>query len=164
MGYAESKHVSERLLALASEKSSIPTSVCRVGQIAGPIHGTKGMWNKQEWLPSLVLSSQHLGLVPDSLGTVDMIDWIPVDVLAAIVLELALGKIAHRAVYHTVNPKSTTWEALLPSVQAGLGPDVKTVTLAAWVEALAASANLSATQEKLAANPAVKLLDSMRVW
>lgn len=53
MGYAESKHISERRLALASEKSAIPASVCRMGQIAGPVHDVKGMWNKQEWLPSL---------------------------------------------------------------------------------------------------------------
>jgi len=159
MGYGESKHVTERLLALASEKSQIRASFCRMGQIAGPVHGIKGMWNKQEWLPSLVLSSQHLGLVPDSLGTVDKIDWIPIDVLAAVVLELALERNANRRVYHTVNPKFTTWEALLPSVQAELGPDVKTVTLAAWVKALTASSSASTTQKELAANPAVKLLD-----
>lgn len=159
MGYAESKHISERLLDIASEKSQVLASVCRIGQIAGPIHGIKGMWNKQEWLPSLVLSSQHLGLVPDSLGTLDKVDWIPVDVLAPIVLELALGRHATRGVYHAVNPKSTTWEALLPSIQAEIGPDVKTVTLAAWVEALTASLSVSTTQKELAANPAVKLLD-----
>lgn len=36
MGYAESKHVSECILSIASEKSGVPISILRVGQIAGP--------------------------------------------------------------------------------------------------------------------------------
>lgn len=92
-----------------------------------------------------MLSPRHLGLVPDSLGTMDKIDWIRIDVLAVIILELALKPHASRMVYHTVNPRFTTWEALLPSVQAELGPDVETVTLAAWVKALNASSSASVT-------------------
>ena len=46
MGYAESKHVSERLLDLAGRKLQSPVSICRVGQIASRIEGHKGMWNK----------------------------------------------------------------------------------------------------------------------
>ena len=39
IGYAESKHISERLLNLAIKKSQVPVSICRVGQIAGLIQG-----------------------------------------------------------------------------------------------------------------------------
>lgn len=75
-GYGESKHVSERLCAAASANCGIPTSIHRVGQIGGPTT-EKGMWNKQEWLPSLVATSKTIGKIPTSLGSVS-VNWIPV--------------------------------------------------------------------------------------
>jgi thioester reductase-like protein len=55
-GYSESKWITERLLDAARETSGVSSAVLRVGQIAGPSHVAKGkfgMWNKQEWLPSV---------------------------------------------------------------------------------------------------------------
>jgi nucleoside-diphosphate-sugar epimerase len=75
-GYGESKYVSERICAIASARSGVPTSIYRVGQIGGPT-AEKGLWNKQEWLPSLVATSKTLQQVPNSLGTMP-VDWIPV--------------------------------------------------------------------------------------
>lgn len=75
-GYGESKHVSERICAAASAKRGVPTSIHRVGQIGGPT--TKmGMWNKQEWVPSLVATSKTIKQIPSSLGPVP-IQWVPV--------------------------------------------------------------------------------------
>lgn len=161
MGYAESKHISERLLAHASSHAHIPTVICRVGQIAGPVRdGARGTWNKQEWFPSLIQSSTHLNLIPDSLGAMQTIDWLPIDLLADIISALALAPCAPTAhVFHTVNPNTTTWPALLPHVQATLGPDVKPVSLATWVKALRDSSTSSSVTHALDANPAVKLLD-----
>lgn len=161
MGYAESKHISERLLARASADVGIPTVICRVGQVAGPVReNAQGMWNKREWFPSLVQSSMHLGLIPDSLGAMYHIDWIPIDLLADIISALSLTPSTPASrVFHTVNPNTTTWAALLPHLQAELGPEVKVVSLATWVQALRKSAaSLSLTQD-LDANPAVKLVD-----
>lgn len=67
MGYGESKYLAEILLDYASRTLSIDVRVARVGQIAGPVKD-QGIWNEWEWLPSLVLSSLHVGAVPDSLG------------------------------------------------------------------------------------------------
>lgn len=67
MGYGESKYLAELLLDYASKRLSIDARIARVGQIAGPVKG-QGIWNEWEWLPSLVLSSLHVGAVPDSLG------------------------------------------------------------------------------------------------
>ena len=53
MGYGESKYVAELLLEAGAEKSGVPTVICRVGQLAGPVTKKGGMWNKQEWLPSV---------------------------------------------------------------------------------------------------------------
>ena len=63
IGYAESKHISERLLDSAANLCDQRTTVCRLGQIAGPVlRGEKGTWGRQEWFPSIIASSAHLGL------------------------------------------------------------------------------------------------------
>lgn len=76
-GYGESKFVSERICAIASARSGVPTSLHRVGQIAGPT--TKhGVWNKQEWLPALIATSKTLQKIPTTIGSMSSVDWIPV--------------------------------------------------------------------------------------
>jgi thioester reductase-like protein len=75
-GYGESKHVSERICAMASAKCGVPTSIHRVGQIGGPTTEL-GMWNKQEWVPSLVAASKTIKQIPNSLGSVS-VQWVPV--------------------------------------------------------------------------------------
>ena len=93
MGYAQSKYVAERLLDQATRIAGIPTTICRVGQVAGPVktHGVGGVWNKSEWLPSLISSSKYLGMIPESLGPNDMIDWVPVDILSKILVDLLVS-------------------------------------------------------------------------
>lgn len=75
-GYGESKHVAERICLEASRRASVRTSVYRVGQIAGPTTKS-GLWNTQEWLPSIIATSKALGKVPDQLGAM-VVDWVPV--------------------------------------------------------------------------------------
>ncbi|MCJ1463036.1 hypothetical protein MMC07_001640 [Pseudocyphellaria aurata] len=162
MGYGESKHISERLLGLGSANFNLPISICRVGQVAGPVRSTQGMWNKQEWFPSLVLSSKHLGVIPDTLGTLKDIDWIPIDLLSSIISELALKPSSPDAlarVFHTVNPSITTWTTLLPHVQAELGAEVAVVPFATWLKKLRASSASSTSAQDFTVNPALKLLD-----
>ena len=160
MGYAESKHISERLLAIAGRFSNVSASVCRVGQVAGPIGSEKGMWNRQEWFPSIVASSAYLGLLPDSLVAMGS-EWIPVDVLAKVIVELLDhaedGDITR--VYHALNPYSAEWRNLLPTVKEILGENTRVVTYHQWVDALEKSA---AKTEDIARNPAIKLLDFFR--
>ncbi|KZF22836.1 NRPS-like enzyme [Xylona heveae TC161] len=184
MGYAESKYVAERLLDEASRIADIPASICRVGQIAGPTT-KQGMWNKQEWFPSIVASSKYLGKLPLSLGSLDKIDWIPVDILAKVLLQLLKGDRSHpnevnglngtngtnganghghhtaqhsngARVYHTVNPSKTSWTSLLPSVQKHLGSALDVVSLEQWLAALRDS---SGGTPDINANPGVKLID-----
>ncbi|KAL8928039.1 MAG: hypothetical protein Q9172_001094 [Xanthocarpia lactea] len=90
MGYAQSKYIAERLLGTASSIAGVPATIVRVGQVAGPIKGNSdgGCWNKREWLPSLIASSRHLGKIPVSLGANEEIDWIPIDVLSEVLVEL----------------------------------------------------------------------------
>jgi nucleoside-diphosphate-sugar epimerase len=87
MGYAQSKLIAEQLIDAAARVSGLQSTICRVGQIAGPTT-EQGCWSLKEWFPSLVASSVTLGMLPEGLGEMDMVDWIPVDLVAKIVLEL----------------------------------------------------------------------------
>lgn len=75
-GYGESKHVSERICLAASTKSHVPTTVYRVGQIAGPTTSS-GQWNSHEWLPTIISTSKAMGKIPNRLGSI-AVDWVPV--------------------------------------------------------------------------------------
>lgn len=168
MGYGQSKYVAERVLDIAARVSNVPAVICRVGQIAGPTTAT-GVWPKQEWFPSLIASSRYLGKLPCSLGRMESVDWIPVDILGRIIVELAIGQdgaVEERApgagalVYHTINPKRISWKNLVSTVSNGLsdgGSKVETVPLDVWLEELRLST--SEGKQNLAINPAVKLLD-----
>ncbi|CAF9913655.1 MAG: hypothetical protein ALECFALPRED_008933 [Alectoria fallacina] len=186
MAYAQSKHLAERLLDAANRTCGIKSAICRVGQVAGPVlrEHQSGMWNKQEWLPSLIASSKFLGRIPETLGPNELVDWIPVDLLSKIVIELLLPKDCatpptpnrHHVkaeeppppppppppptptVYHAVNPHTTPWSELLPAILASIHdqPPPEPVTLRDWVAALATSA--VEHEEHVDRNPAVKLL------
>ena len=54
IGYGESKYVAELLLEAAKDKSGVSAAICRVGQLTGPVV-KDGVWNKQEWFPSVSL-------------------------------------------------------------------------------------------------------------
>jgi thioester reductase-like protein len=141
MGYGESKLVSENILGEAA-KHGIPVDIARVGQIAGPVlRGEKGAWSLQEWLPTIVKSSAELLVLPSDLGNMNIIEWIPVDVLSKIIVELTFQVASSTArVFHLANPHATTWEALLPGIQRRLtqksGEDLKIVPWTEWVEVL----------------------------
>jgi thioester reductase-like protein len=145
MGYGESKHLSERVLKYASRKlPSLRIQIARVGQVAGPVQGP-GQWTTSEWLPSLVRSSLHIAAVPESLGpSLSQINWIPVDVLAQILVELVSvidsgddNGVPHASaaafrpedqashagschVFNLVNPRHVSWQSILPTITSTL--------------------------------------------
>ncbi|MCJ1245408.1 hypothetical protein MMC30_002612 [Trapelia coarctata] len=170
-GYAESKYLSERLLDYAARKLSINAAFARVGQVAGAANYV-GLWNPTEWFPSLVLSSIHIGAIPDSLSsTLGQIDWVPVDLLAEILVELAFSQAQHSnanqsshdatdsntsyrpaRVFHPLNPYPTTWEAVRVIVAREVfsltGKPLDITPMEAWIrrvredmESMANSAN-----------------------
>ncbi|GAQ06065.1 lovastatin diketide synthase LovF [Aspergillus lentulus] len=134
-GYAESKYIAERMCALASSNWGIPTTIYRIGQIAGSRSG--GIWNKAEWFPSLVLTSKTLGKVPRSLGPRE-IDWLPVDQLAKAISEIFESRspagASSAAVFHLVNPHKTRWESLLPVIEEKY--PVEAVEFGCWLDEL----------------------------
>lgn len=162
-GYGESKHVASRILAAASDISGIASSIVRVGQVAGPI-AEKGLWNKQEWLPSIVASSKAIGKIPRTLGVQDVVDWVPVDTAAQIIVDIVHSRARTQAdqkldVFHLVNPETASWEQLVPAVQeyyAASGTEIEAVDFKNWISALKA---LPMTQEEMQRVPGLKLLD-----
>lgn len=55
-GYGQSKLVAENVLLAARERCGVDVTVCRVGQIAGPVregHRRGGEWSRREWFPSV---------------------------------------------------------------------------------------------------------------
>lgn len=169
LGYGQSKLVSERLLARASQNSGLSCAVCRVGQIAGPVRrGTLGSWPKQEWFPSLVASSMSLGVAPEALGPADNVDWVPVDVLADVMVELVTSLHSESDAkpkthfYHTANPKVVTWGTLLSALidySRKAKKELKVIGMPEWVDVLEKSSAKSSSPADVEQNPAIKLLD-----
>ena len=158
MGYGESKHVSECILNIASEKSGVPVSILRVGQIAGPVSAA-GVWNRDEWFPSLVKTSQSLGYLPNYLPDAD---WIPVDYLAASILDIVhfAAETGKTLTYNIVNPHSTPWTLLLDIVCKHMKPQIQVVEISDWTRMLE-KIDRNNTRE-LSEKPAVKILDFYR--
>ena len=63
-GYSQSKWVSERMLEVAAEQTSLQPVIIRVGQVSG---GVNGCWNPLEWIPGIVQSASLTKALP-SLG------------------------------------------------------------------------------------------------
>ena len=166
MGYGESKQVAEQILAVAGGRSSVPVSILRVGQLAGSLAPSAGAWPRDEWVPSLLLTSKALNMIPDQVPS---LDWIPVDTAADIILDIIHYPVTGTpsqnnpaGVYNLVNPHAASWSTLLPTIQSRLGPQAKVVPATEWVNALR---NLDAGNlQELADYPALKILDFFQTY
>jgi thioester reductase-like protein/acyl-coenzyme A synthetase/AMP-(fatty) acid ligase len=170
-GYGESKHVAECMLALASERANVPATIVRCGQLAGP-SDAGSIWNRHEWIPSLVITSREMGMLPRTLGQQDIVDWVPMDVAALTVCESAFARSTSSQVntctggaglaraFHVINPRTSRWSNLAPSLaqtlQEQTGKRVEIVSFGAWVEALR---QCPMTAQEMEKKPAIKLLD-----
>ncbi|KAK8064619.1 nonribosomal peptide synthetase [Apiospora phragmitis] len=166
-GYGASKMVASLVLEDASKAGDFPTAVVRVAQVGGPERDA-GVWNRHEWLPSIVASSLYLRALPSDLGgSVDRVDWAPVERIANLILEVD-GITQHvdpdtiSGYYHGSNPSTTTWATLSRAVLDFYGPErlPETVKFSEWIRRLEGTQNEGTTN--LARNPGVKLLDAYR--
>ncbi|KAI1775877.1 acetyl-CoA synthetase-like protein [Hypoxylon cercidicola] len=154
MGYGRSKMIGSLILEDVARVGDFPAAVIRVGQIAGP-EAEMGSWNRHEWLPSIIASSLYLKALPGHIGMFQRVDWTPAEGIANLVLEVGgvTQKVAADEItgyYHGVNPFSTTWSEIAPSVQ-----DFKD-----WIDRLEKSHG--GDTQALDKNPGVKLIDSYR--
>ncbi|KAI4127592.1 MAG: hypothetical protein LQ338_003135 [Usnochroma carphineum] len=181
-GYAESKYLSELLLQYACEKLSLDCSVARVGQLTGAANNFGG-WNPSEWFPSLLLSSAHIGFLPDSLGaSFDKMEWIPIDYVADVVVELAIHEQQNgypggvkaacpssrqAQVYQLVNPRTVHWRSMQTRVADTISrltsTAVEIVDPKTWIVKVRDHLEITVADRgvegALQSNPAAKLLD-----
>ncbi|VUC22924.1 unnamed protein product [Clonostachys rosea] len=175
-GYGQSKYISEHILDAAAKHLGISAKVVRIGQIAGPVR-QKGLWNPTEWFPSLIGSSLHLGSLPDSLGALGKIDWIPSDIFGDVIVDVTIGASEEEnsggsgaQVFNLRNPQVTPWAGLTPTVLEAArelqGKGLELVSPALWLEQLRmslADLNADGDANKLAAamakNPGLRLFD-----
>ncbi|KAL2043853.1 hypothetical protein N7G274_003373 [Stereocaulon virgatum] len=155
IGYGESKNVAETLLHAASQQSHVPVSILRLGQVAGSTQSEDPSWPEQEWFPSLIKTSKSLGLLP---ANIPPLDWIPVNRMADIILELAFSDRKsgdNEKIYNLVNPRPTSWASVLNTVRVHLGPQTEIVPFSIWLTTLKGKKSL----ENLSSMPALKILD-----
>lgn len=159
MGYARSKLVAERIIQAAAEKTGMVAKVLRVGQIVGDT--VTGKWNPTEAIPLMLQTAVTMKALP---ALDESPSWLPVDVVADAILELAKIKpnangkaelFSHdsQVVYHVQNAKTFRWtEDLLPALRdAGL--EFEVVNKREWVR------RLRSDEQDPQKNPAVKLID-----
>lgn len=206
-GYGQSKLIAEGLLHKASEISGVRSAICRVGIVAGPVEQELGMWNKREYIPSviflffrvfsvrrssflltylqIIVSSAYLNAFPKTFPSRDHIDWLPVDKLSKILVEIlssashpsskqeiseaelsespdGAGAVATK-MYHVVNPQAASWsgEFAAEVLNAYPGSLVQPVPFEEWVERLKASAEEAENDKNvdIERNPAICLED-----
>ncbi|KAF2091877.1 acetyl-CoA synthetase-like protein [Saccharata proteae CBS 121410] len=162
-GYGEGKFVTSRILAIAAQRSGVPSTVFRCGQLAGSrLEG--GVWNRHEWLPSIVNTSKAMAMLPRNLGNQDLIDWVPMDAAAGTVVDGALYRTKNHAeqrfdVFHVVNPRTNKWEILTPPIRdyfAGQGINVEMVDFSHWLSELKKT---PLTPEEIEKKPGIKIAD-----
>jgi thioester reductase-like protein len=148
LGYGQSKHIAERVLAFAANEANVPVSILRIGQIAGSTTPGGSPWSNKEFVPGVIRTSRSMSIVPDELLPVD---WIPIDKVADIIIELMehdlnLGN-SHRnnqlSVYNIVNPRVMKWSDILKPVVQYAGPEANVVSLHEWCQRLKASDRMS---------------------
>lgn len=155
-GYAQSKHIGSAMVEHARTVLGLRAASLRCGQIAGPTTRA-GAWHDAEWFPSLLRSSLYLGVLPGDLGGMGArVDWVPVDVMARLVLDIGLRD----GVFHGVGPRATMWARLVPTVRAFYGARIARVAgLREWVGLVEAVAEARGAEAETARRcPAVKLL------
>jgi thioester reductase-like protein/aryl carrier-like protein len=175
LGYGRAKFLAELLVDEAARHlgSVMPACIIRVGQVAGPAK-RRGLWNPKEWLPSLVMSSLHLGQVPGTLGPLfDSVDFVPIDLLADVMIDLAMVPIetmlrirsdavtTSATVFNLRNPHITPWTTLLPAIIYPPGGQyaLQVVPPATWLANLRSSSERDDDDTIAKKNPAAKLLD-----
>ncbi|KAI1268957.1 hypothetical protein F5Y18DRAFT_414912 [Xylariaceae sp. FL1019] len=158
-GYGRSKMVASLVLEDAAKAGDFSATIIRVGQVAGSeLESHAGVWNRHEWVPSIIASSIYLGALPADLAGKNRVDWLPVEKMVDLIFEVA----GSSGYFHGVNPRSTTWTELAPAIQEFYGKDriAEMVSFKEWV------ARLENSQDddlrSLDKNPSLKLLDLSR--
>ncbi|KAL1621617.1 hypothetical protein SLS56_009153 [Neofusicoccum ribis] len=159
MGYGRSKLVCEKIVQAAAERTRMRACVLRIGQLVGDLWGV-GDWNATEAIPLLVRGAWSTGVLPALDETPS---WLPIDVAAAAILDIALPEEGLRVddetdetvrVYHILNPNTFHWtHDFIPALRrTGLLPPFGLASPSEWL------AKLRDSDHDVEKNPSRKLL------
>lgn len=127
-GYAQSKWVSEKLLAEAAQRG-IGVTIFRPGFISG--RSDNGIWPvENDHLLRVIKGCLQMGYAPDSNLTLDLA---PVDFISTAIVRIALSEPAAGSVFNLSNPYAIPWSTLLSWLQR-CGYVVRMVPNAVWRE------------------------------
>ncbi|KAF8892830.1 acetyl-CoA synthetase-like protein [Gymnopilus junonius] len=151
-GYGESKYVAERILAT----SGLNATSLRIGQVSGG--RPNGAWATTDWVPILVKSSIALGFLPLTDGVVS---WVPMDRVAASILDLVFSEEVYPAAINVLHPKPVPWNTVMEYIIESLEEEEhKTLSLISFVEWVAVLEKVP--DERCPIVPALKLLEFFR--
>ncbi|KAL5513471.1 hypothetical protein ACEPAH_3870 [Sanghuangporus vaninii] len=154
-GYSESKWVCEKLLEIASSRTSLRPITVRIGQLSGMTNG--GFWNQKEWMPALIKSSVYLGCLPN-LDT--DVSWLPIDIAAEVIAEL---RNSAAPVLHLAHPHPVSWSSVFQAASQEL--QLPLVPYNDWFRALTSdeqSLDVMRSVDLLTKNPALRIVDFFR--
>ncbi|CAF3510938.1 unnamed protein product [Rotaria sp. Silwood1] len=149
-GYGQSKYAGEHLCWAAMNLWNVPVNIYRVGQVSGDTEN--GVWNTTEMAPMMIYAGAGQLKKMPNIG--QDINWIPVDICSAALVDLALKSSfdisisTDQRVYHLLNPHVITYEDYLNFLrEAGLHFD--TVSSKEFIDAIITTKDLT--------NPLIKL-------
>ncbi|GID30478.1 amino acid adenylation domain-containing protein [Paractinoplanes brasiliensis] len=126
MGYTETKWVAETVLGHAA-RDGLPVGIHRPYEVSGDL--THGAWNLENATCALLRLIVDTGIAPD----IDLaLDLVPVDVLAAQIVHIALTRTRETRTYHLTNPRPATLGAMT-EVLRGHGYRIRTLSFDDWV-------------------------------
>ncbi|KAI0147491.1 hypothetical protein GGR57DRAFT_476649 [Xylariaceae sp. FL1272] len=161
-GYAQSKLVAERILAIGNRRCGVPVSVVRVAQVGGPSLTPSttvgsGKWAEQGWIAAIVRTAKAIESIPSDGPD---IDWVPVDTVAELVrCEGGRGDGTNGDIcfLNAVHPSPSPWGSFVEAVQKLLGVD-RVVSIKDWIQAVRETDYASSSLER-STLPALPLLD-----
>ncbi|MCJ1286771.1 hypothetical protein MMC26_006117 [Xylographa opegraphella] len=139
LGYSRSKWVAEAICerAYAQTRMKGRLKVIRIGQLCGDT--AKGVWNITEAWPLMLSTVDVTGSLPNVEN--EKLDWLPVDIAAQAVLQIAhgtkSGEISEIPVYHLINENQTPlWTEMLKWLKTLHARPFDIVPPAKWVRQL----------------------------
>ncbi len=159
-GYGRSKLCAEHIIAAAAtHRASIDTRILRIGQVVGDKNGC--LWNANESIPLMLRTATTIGALPKIN---DMCKWMPVDVVADAVMELASREACtserstqYYNVVNNVTPFHWTNDLMPALGEAGL--DFRGVSPIEWLRLLKEQLKTVSENQGTFDDPSMKLTD-----
>ena len=144
IGYSQSKWVAEHL-ALRAREAGLPVTVHRVGRIGG--HSGTGACRHDDFFWLQMKSFAVLGCYPEDMVAAPPVDLLPVDYVAAAIVQLSSGRPDNEN-WHLYHPDGLAWDTIIETIRAE-GYELQPVARTQWMAALERQAESDSQGEGL---------------